>query len=222
MAAVLSVSEVLSRYMRIAIFTINNNMADGIEERENYEFSVAEASLKDSDPEVVIRREVFDTFSTPGEEIDAKLAEDFDHGFKNWTNTFGENRESHIESVEEEATTDGSDKFVGQENTGSTDHERNTQYETRKMLLEKDIEKSPEVEFRHRYLKQQQLQQQEQLERLSSQNEETRIPQSNNRSSKSMEETLKINKKQEVPPIKEPAPDDKLHDGLKSKSAISF
>ena len=218
MAAVLSVSEVLSRYMRIAIFTINNNMADGIEKRENYEFSVAEASLKDSDPEVVIRREVFDTFSTPGEEIDAKLAEDFDHGFKNWTNTFGENRESHIESVEEEATIGGSDKFVSQENTGTADHERNTQYETRKMLLEKDSEKSPEVEFRHRYLKQQQ----EQQERLSSQNEETRIPQSNNRSSKSMEETLKINKKQEAPPIKEPAPDDKLHDGVTSKSAICF
>ena len=193
-------------------------MADGIEKRENYEFSVAEASLKDSDPEVVIRREVFDTFSTPGEEIDAKFAEDFDHGFKNWTNTFGENRESHIESVEEEATIGGSDKFVSQENTGTADHERNTQYETRKMLLEKDSEKSPEVEFRHRYLKQQQ----EQQERLSSQNEETRIPQSNNRSSKSMEETLKINKKQEAPPIKEPAPDDKLHDGVKSKSAICF
>ena len=195
-------------------------MADGIEERENYEFSVPEASLKDSDPEVVIRREVFDTFSTPGDEIDAKLAEDFDHGFKHWTNTLGEDRESHIhvESVEEEATTGGRDKFVGQEKTGSADHERNTQYETRKKLLEKDSEKSPEVEFRHRYLKQQQ----EQQERLSSQNEETRIPQSNNRSSKSMEETLKKNKKQEVPPIKEPAPDDKLHDGLKSKSAICF
>lgn len=197
-------------------------MADGIEERENYEFCVAEASLKDSDPEVVIRREVFDTFSTPGDEIDAKLAEDFEHGFKNWTNTLGEDRESHIESVVEEATIGRRDKFVGQANTGTADHERNTQYETRKKLLGKDSEKSPEVEFRHRYLKQQQLQQQEQQERLTSQNEETRIPQSNNRSPKSMEETLKINKKQEAPPIKETAPDDKFHDGLKSKSAICF
>lgn len=198
-------------------------MADGIEERENYEFSVAEASLKDSDPEVVIRREVFDTFSTPGDEIDAKLADDFEHGFKNWTNTLGEDRESHIESVMEEATIGGRGKFVGQENTGSADHERNARYETPKKLLEKDSEKSPEVEFRHRYLKQQQFQQQqEQQERLSSQNEETRIPQSNNRSSKSVEETLNLNKKREAPPIKETPPDDKLHDGLKSKSTICF
>ena len=196
-------------------------MAD--EEEENYKLSVPETSLKDSDPEVVNPREVLHTFSTSGDEINGKLAEDFDHGFRNWTNTFGEDRESHIESVEGKATVCGSEKFVRQENTGTADHERKTQYETRTKVLEKDSDKSPEVEFRHRYLQQQQLQQQqEQQERPSSQNKETRMSQSNNRSSKSMEEKCKTNKKQEVPSVKETASEDKLPDGLMSKSAILF
>lgn len=208
--------------MHTAIFTLKNNMADGTEKRENYNFPVSEPSL-DSDPEVVIRREVLDTFSTPGDEINAKLAEDFDHGFKNWTNTFDEDRESHIETVAEKASIGGNERFARQENAGTADHERVTQDETRTKSLEKDSVKSPEVEFRHRYLQQQQWQQQqEQQERLSSQNEDTRMSQSNNQSSKSMEEELKINKKQEVPSIKETSSEDKLHDGFTSKSGICF
>ena len=215
--AIFSVSEVKISYMRTAIFTLKNNMADAIEEKENYNFPVREVSL-DSDPEVVIRREALDTLSTPGDEINGKLAQDFDHGFKNWTNTFDVDRESHIETVEENASIDGNERFVRQENTGTADYEKITQYETRTKPLEKDIVKSPEVEFRHRYLQQQQLQQQqEQQERLSSQNEDTRMSQSNNQSSKSMEEKLKINKKQEVPSISETASEDKLHDGFTSK-----
>ena len=192
-------------------------MADGIEEN----FSVPEASLKDSDTEVIFRREVSDTFSTPGDEINAKLAEEFDHGFKNWTNTFGEDRESHIETVEENTSIAGNERLVRQENTETPDYERFTQYETRTKLLEKDSVKSPEVEFRHRYLQQQQLQQpQEQQEGLK--NEDTKVSQINNRSSKSMEEKVKINKKQEVPSIKETASEDKLHDGFTSKSAVCY
>ena len=191
-------------------------MADGIEEN----FSVPEASLKDSDTEVAIRREE-NTFSTPGDEINTKLAEDFDHGFKNWTNTFGEDRESHIETVEENTSIGGNERLVRQENTGTADYERITQYETRTKLLERDSVKSPEVEFRHRYLQQQQLQQQQEQQE-SSKHEDTRISQSNNRSSKSMEEKVKINKKQEVPSIKETASEDKLHDGFTSKSAICY
>ena len=193
-------------------------MADGIEEKENYNFSVSEASLKDSDTEVVIRREILDTFPAPDDEINAKLAEDFDHGFKNWTNTFGEDRESHIETVEEN-TSIGHERLVRQENTGTADCERITQYETRTKLLEKDSVKSPQVEFRHRYLQQQQLQQQQE-EQESSKNEDAKMLQSNNRSSKSMEEKVKINRKQEVPSIKQTASEDKLHDGFTSKSAI--
>lgn len=198
-------------------------MADHVEEQENYNFSVPETSLKDSDTEVVIRREVLDTFSTPGDELNAKLTENFDHGFKNWTNTFDVDRESHIESVEEKVTIDGNEVFVRQDNTGAADYERITQYETRTKLLEKDSDKSPQVEFRHRYLQQQQSQQQqEEQERLSSRSEETRVSQSSNQSSKSMEEKSKIGKKQEVPSIKETASDDKLCNGFTSKSAMLF
>lgn len=195
------------------IYNKKNNMADGIEEKENYNFSVSEASLKDSDTEVVISREVLDTFSAPDDEINPIL--------ENWTNTFGEDRESHIETVAENASIGGNEKLVRQENTGTADYERITQYETRTKLLEKDSVKSPEVEFRHRYSQQQQLhQQQEQQE--TSKIEGTKISQSNNRSPKSVEEKVKINKKQEVPSIKETASEDKLHDSFTSKSAICY
>lgn len=195
------------------IYNKKNNMADGIEEKENYNFSVSEASLKDSDTEVVISREVLDTFSAPDDEINPIL--------ENWTNTFGEDRESHIETVAENASIGGNERLVRQENTGTADYERITQYETRTKLLEKDSVKSPEVEFRHRYSQQQQLhQQQEQQE--TSKIEGTKISQSNNRSPKSVEEKVKINKKQEVPSIKETASEDKLHDSFTSKSAICY
>lgn len=188
-------------------------MADGIEEKENYNFSVSEASLKDSDTEVVISREVLDTFSAPDDEINPIL--------ENWTNTFGEDRESHIETVAENVSIGGNERLVRQENTGTADYERITQNETRTKLLEKDSVKSPEVEFRHRYSQQQQLhQQQEQQE--TSKIEGTKISQSNNRSPKSVEEKVKINKKQEVPSIKETASEDKLHDSFTSKSAICY
>lgn len=195
------------------IYNKKNNMADGIEEKENYNFSVSEASLKDSDTEVVISREVLDTFSAPDDEINPIL--------ENWTNTFGEDRESHIETVAENASIGGNERLVRQENTGTADYERITQNETRTKLLEKDSVKSPEVEFRHRYSQQQQLhQQQEQQE--TSKIEGTKISQSNNRSPKSVEEKVKINKKQEVPSIKETASEDKLHDSFTSKSAICY
>lgn len=195
------------------IYNKKNNMADGIEEKENYNFSVSEASLKDSDTEVVISREVLDTFSAPDDEINPIL--------ENWTNTFGEDRESHIETVAENASIGGNERLVRQENTGTADYERITQYETRTKLLEKDSVKSPEVEFRHRYSQQQQLhQQQEQQE--TSKIEGTKISQSNNRSPESVEEKVKINKKQEVPSIKETASEDKLHDSFTSKSAICY
>ena len=219
--AIFSVSKVIASCMRTAIFTLKKNMAVVIEERENYNFSVPEASLKDSDTEVVICGEVLDTFSTPDDEINAKLAEDVDHGFKNWANTFDVDRESNIETVDEKASIGGNERFVPQENTGTADNERITQNETGTKLLEKDCVKSPEVEFRHRYLQQQHLQQQQgQQERLSSQNEDTRMSQSNNQSSKSMDENVKIYKRQDFPSIKETASEDKLHDGFTSKSAI--
>lgn len=195
------------------IYNKKNNMADGIGEKENYNFSVSEASLKDSDTEVVISREVLDTFSAPDDEINPIL--------ENWTNTFGEDRESHIETVAENASIGGNERLVRQENTGTADYERITQNETRTKLLEKDSVKSPEVEFRHRYSQQPQLhQQQEQQE--TSKIEGTKISQSNNRSPKSVEEKVKINKKQEVPSIKETASEDKLHDSFTSKSAICY
>lgn len=149
------------------------------------------------------------------------MAEDFDHSFKNWTNTFGEDRESHIETVAENASIGGNERLVRQENTGTADYERITQYETRTKLLEKDSVKSPEVEFRLRYSQQQQLhQQQEQQE--TSKIEGTKISQSNNRSPKSVEEKVKINKKQEVPSIKETASEDKLHDSFTKLSFMKY
>ena len=218
--AVLSVSDVITEYMRFAIFTIKDNMADDVEERENYEFSFPTASSKDSETEVVIRREILDTFSAPEDEINAKLAENFHQGFENWANTFDVDRESHIESVKEKAVIVGSEKSVRNENTGNADYEKIAQYESRTKAPEIHGEKSPEVEFRHRCLQQQQQQQQEKL--LSSRNEEAIVPQSNNKSFKSMEEKSKLNKNDgEVPSIKKTACEEKLDDGFTSESVPS-
>lgn len=195
---------------------------DHVEEEENYEFSVPTASPKDSDTEVVIRREVLDTFSAPDDEINAKLVENFDQGFENWPNTFDVDSESHIESVKDKAFIVGSEKSVRNEDIGNVDYEGITQYETRTKPSEILSEKSPEVEFRHRCLQQQPQPQQQQQERLSSRNEETRLPQSNNQSSKSMEEKSKFNKNDgEVPSIKKTASEEKLDDGFTSKSVLS-
>lgn len=65
-------------------------MVDGIEEKDNYNFFVFEVFLKDLDIEVVISREVLDIFFVFDDEINVKLVEDFDYGFKNWINIFGE------------------------------------------------------------------------------------------------------------------------------------
>ncbi len=197
-------------------------MADRVEEQEKYDFSVPTASPKDSDTEVVIRREVLDTFSAPDDEINAKLAENFDQGFENWPKTFDVDSESHIESVKGKAFIVGSEKSVRNEDIGKADCEGINQYETRTKTAEIHSEKSPEVEFRHRCLQQQQQQHHQQQERLSSRNEETRLPQSNNQSSKSMEEKSKFNKKDsEVSSIKKTASEEKLDDGFTSKSALS-
>ncbi|KAL9982741.1 hypothetical protein ACROYT_G004832 [Oculina patagonica] len=195
-------------------------MADRVEEQEKYDFSVPTASPKDSDTEVVIRREVLDTFVAPEDEINAKLAENFDQGFENWPKTFDVDSESHIESVKGKAIIVGSEKSVRNEDIGNADYEVKTQYETRTKPAEIHSEKSPEVEFRHRCLQQQQQQQQE---RLSSRNEETRLPQSNNQSPKSMEEKSKFNKSDsEVPSIKKTASEEKLDDGFTKLSFMKY
>lgn len=192
-------------------------MADHVEEQESFDFSVPAASAKDSETEVVIHREVIDTYVSPEDEINAKLAENFNQGFENWANTFDGDRESHIESIKDKAIIVGSEKSVRNEDIGKVDYDEMTQYETRTRPPEVQGEKSPEVEFRHRY-----LQQQQQQEWLSSRNEETTVLQSNNQPLKSMEEKSKFNKDDgEVPSIKKTSSEEKLDDGFTSKLALS-
>ena len=213
-----------------AFYNIYNkdNMADHVEEQENYDFSDPTASSKDSDTEFVIYREVLDASSTPDDEMNADLAEKFDQGFENW-NTFDVEGDSHIESVELEdgATIGENTKSVKHENMERADTAVMSDYEeiapkgARLKPLELHSDKSPEIEFRHRYLQQQQ--QQQQHERLTPRDEESKPLQSNNQSSKTMEpKTKSYNKDAEFPSITEADSEEKLHDGVTSKSTLSY
>ncbi|KAJ7370372.1 Transmembrane anterior posterior transformation protein 1, partial [Desmophyllum pertusum] len=228
--AVLSVSDATQEYMRFTIFTIKDNMADHVEEQENYDFSGPTASSKDSDTEFVIYREVLGRKFDSDDEMNSDLAEKFDHGFENW-NTFDVERDSHIESVELEdgATIGENTKSVKLENMERADTAVMSDYEeiapkgARLKPLELHSDKSPEIEFRHRYLQQQQQQQQQQHERPTPRDEESKPLQSNNQSSKTMEPKTKSYKKDaEFPSITEADSEEKLNDGVTKPSFMKY
>ena len=212
----------------------NDNMADHAKEQENYDFSALSGSSEEADTEFVIHREVLDTYSNPDDEINAGLVEKSNHDFEKLTNTFNVENHGNIEAVEDKAAIGGNEKSLecGKEGRAGkevlVDYEEVThcEDEIKPVGLYND-EKTQEIEFRRRCLQQQQQQQpqQKQLQRQESvgcPNEETRLPKSNIQSLKTMESETQLYQKEkgEVRLIKKAPSEEKLHDGLSSKSAL--
>ena len=208
----------------------HDNMADDVEkeEQESCDFSSATLNLHGSDTEVVIRREVFDSCSNLDDEKNEKSTEkinpDLESESWRWTPTSFVNnsddldKDSHIESVVDKSTFSENGKCIKNEDlerTSSTmfNSKGLIQTETVTKLLEsQDTERSPDMEFRHRYSTN---------ERLSVRDEETRVLQSNDNSSEAVEDVepsrKSHNKVEESPVINEEASEQDLHDGVKSK-----
>ena len=203
-------------------------MADDVEneKQESCDVSSATLSLHGSDTEVVIRREVFDSCFNPDDEINEKSTEKINHDLESeswrWTPTSFVNnsddldKDSHIESpVDKSSENKKCIKNEDLERTSSTmfNSKGLTQTETVTKLLESQVtERSPDMEFRHRYSTN---------ERLSARDEETRVLQSNDNSSEAVEVVESSRKShdkvEEIPVIKEEASKQDLHDGVKSK-----
>lgn len=205
-------------------------MADDVEKekQESCDFSSATLNLRGSDTEVVIRREVFDSCSNLDDEKNEKSTEkinpDLESESWRWTPTSFVNnsddlgKDSHIESVVDKSTFSENEKCTKNEDlerTSSTmfNSKGLIQTETVTKLLESQVtERSPDMEFRHRYSTN---------ERLSARDQETRVLQSNENSSedvKVVEPSRKShNKVEENPVIKEEASEQDLHDGVRSK-----
>ena len=208
----------------------DDNMADDVEKekQESCDFSSATLNLRGSDTEVVIRREVFDSCSNLDDEKNEKSTEkinpDLESESWRWTPTSFVNnsddldKDSHIESVVDKSTFSENEKCTKNEDlerTSSTmfNSKGLIQTETVTKLLESQVtERSPDMEFRHRYSTN---------ERLSARDQETRVLQSNENSSedvKVVEPSRKShNKVEENPVIKEEASEQDLHDGVRSK-----
>ena len=198
------------------------------EEQESCDFSSATLNLHGSDTEVVIRREVFDSCFNLDDEKNEKSTEKINHDLESeswrWTPTSFVNnsddldKDSHIESVVDKSTFSENEKCTKNEDlerTSSTmfNSKGLIQTETVTKLLESQVtERSPDMEFRHRYSTN---------ERLSARDQETRVLQSNENSSedvKVVEPSRKShNKVEENPVIKEEGSEQDLHDGVRSK-----
>lgn len=208
----------------------DDNMADDVEKekQESCDFSSATLNLRGSDTEVVIRREVFDSCSNLDDEKNEKSTEkinpDLESESWRWTPTSFVNnsddldKDSHIESVVDKSTFSENEKCTKNEDlerTSSTmfNSKGLIQTETVTKLLESQVtERSPDMEFRHRYSAN---------ERLSARDQETRVLQSNDNSSEDVEvvepSRKSHNKVEENPVIKEEASEQDLHDGVRSK-----
>ena len=206
-------------------------MADLAKGQENFDFSSSAASPKDSDTEVVIHRDILDSWSNPDDKISTELEKKIEHGFENLVNTSSVEEQDHIESVEYAAGIDG--KYENKERIVERvllDFEEGVQREDTITSVGFDIdEKTQEIEFRHRFSQQEEQQyqaQQKQLqrqERVGYSNEDTRIPKSNFQSLKTMESEMPSYQKDPHgdPQITKASSEEKLHDGLKSKSSAS-
>ena len=208
----------------------DDNMADDVEKekQESCDFSSVTLNLHGSDTEVVIHREVFDSCSNLDDEKNEKSTEkinpDLESESWRWTPTSFVNnsddldKDSHIESVVDKSTFSENEKCIKNEDlerTSSTmfNSKGLIQTETVTKLLESQVtERSPDMEFRHRYSTN---------ERLSARDEETRVLQSNDNSSGAVEvvepSRKSHSKVEESPVIKEEASEQDLHDGVRSK-----
>ncbi|RMX56549.1 hypothetical protein pdam_00007186 [Pocillopora damicornis] len=208
-------------------------MADLAKGQENFDFSSSAASPKDSDTEVVIHRDVLDSWSNPDDRISTELEKKTEHGFENLVNTLSVEEQDHIESVEYAAGVD--EKYENKEGIVKRvllDFEEGVQHEDTITSVGFDNdEKTQEIEFRHRFSQQEEQQyqaQQKQLqrqERVGYSNEDTRIPKSNFQSLKTMESEMRSYQKDphgDVPQITKASSEEKLHDGLKKLSFMRY
>ena len=205
----------------------DDNMADDVEKenQESCDFSSATLNLHGSDTEFVIRREVFDSCSNLDDEKSTeKINPDLESESWRWTprsfvkNSDDLDKDSHIESVVDKSTFRENEKCIKSEDLERTSSSMFSskgliQTETVTKLLELQVsERSPDMEFRHRYSTN---------ERLSARDEETRVLQSNENSSEAVEvvepSRKSHNKVEESPVIKEEASEQDLHDGVRSK-----
>ena len=155
-----------------------------------------------------------------------------EHGFENLVNTLSVEEQDHIESVEYAAGVDEKDENKERiVKRVLLDFEEGVHREDTITSVGFDNdEKTQEIEFRHRFSQQEEQQyqaQQKQLqrqERVGYSNEDTRIPKSNFQSLKTMESEMRSYQKDphgDVPQITKASSEEKLHDGLKSKSSAS-
>lgn len=221
----------MSSLSKVASKDENDNMADDVEKekQESCDFSSVTLSLHGSDTEVVIRREVFDSCSNPDGEKNEKSTEKINPNLEGeswrWTPTSFVNnsddldKDCHIESVVDRSTFySENEKCIKNERlerASSTmfNSKELIQTETVTKVLESQVtERSPDMEFRHRYSAN---------ERLSTRDEETRVLQSNDNSSEAVEvvepSRKSHSKVEESPVIKEEASEQDLHDGVRSK-----
>lgn len=204
-------------------------MADLAKEQGKFHFPASTASTNDLDTEVVIHRDIFYPCSNPDDENSTELKEKTEHGFESLPNTSTAEGRDHVESVEYAVGV--GEKYENKESVAkriSLDFEEETQLEdTLKPGGFYIDEKTQEIEFRHRFLQQQEQlyqAQQKQLqrqERVGCLNEDARFPKSNFQSLKTMEpemQSYQKNPDRDVPQIAKASSEEKLSDGLRSKS----
>jgi len=193
--------------------------------QESHDFSLPSPCSHGPDTEVVIHREVLDSCLNTENEIKGETVENFDSGFEKWrweptspppvSDTFDLDKDSHIDTIEEKSTASGNEQSARNDNRrgnnpGALDSEGIFQNEPVTKTLESHVNKSPGMQFRHRYSNN---------DRMSLQEEETKVLQSNDHISELVEpKTKSYNKAEEFPSvIKEEASEQRLQDDVKSK-----
>lgn len=198
-----------------------DNMADSEEKQENNDLSPPTSCSHDSDTEVVLHREVLDSCLSPDEE--QGNGEKFDPGFEYWrskSNPADLEKDSHIESIEDKCSSrrDDREKSARNESTATAnsdllDSGRNVIKEPLPKInktLESHVDKSPEMEFRHRYFNN---------DRLNPHDEQTRVVHNNESLPESAEsEAQSCKTDEEGPVVREEASEQRFQDEVKSKS----
>lgn len=200
------------------------NMADPVEEKDD-NFSLPVPSSHDSGTEIVLRREVLDSCLSPNEESSGESVDKFDHGLENWRwkpntpdpveKTFDLDRDNHIGSKKDKCSATRDEKCARNESVRRTDSAvldsgKITENEPLRKTIESHVDKSPEMEFRHRYSNN---------DRLSSREEETRVIHGSEHVSELVEPEVKSYKKaDEDSSIREEASEQRIQDDHDMKS----
>ena len=200
-------------------------MADPVEEKDDNS-SLPVPSSHDSDTEIVLRREVLDNSClSPNEESSGESVDKFDHGLENWRwkpnspdpveKKFDLDRDSHIESIEDKCNASRDEKCARNEGvrrpvSAVLDSGKITENEPLRKTLEAYVDKSPEMEFRHRYSNN---------DKISTREEETRVIHGSEHVSELVEPEAKSYKKaDEDTSIREEASEQRIQDDHDMKS----